>query len=309
MTTVLRRLPWLLAFVLLVILVATVPAFRNTRFLLSLPREYFAIAALALALTPVMLTGGIDLSVASTTVLASVVVGLLWRDAGWSLGMAMLAGGGTGLLCGLVNGGLVCLGILPLVATLATRELFRGLATTLSQATPIPVSSPEWFAFWARPWPAVAALIVLGILSYVVVHHTWVGRMLFALGDNEQAARFAAVPVKPIQLGLYAWSGLVAGACGGGLVLQYNAATASAEKSLDLLAIACVVMGGVRVTGGAGHVAGAALGVVTVCGLLAGLGDVAADWRDTVTGAVLIAVALAGEAAARWVERVQGSNR
>jgi ribose/xylose/arabinose/galactoside ABC-type transport system permease subunit len=303
----LRRLPWLIAALLLGVLVLTVPAFGRPRYWLSLAPHYFAVAALALALTPVVLTGGIDLSVGSLTVLSSVVVGVLWRDLDLPIGLALAGGVLAGVLGGLGNGLLVSLGVLPLVATLATRELYRGLAWALSGDDPVTRFPPGLGAFWARPVLGLPVslwgLAALWLASYLVVHHTWMGRALYAIGDNERAARFAGVPVRSLELGLYAWAGFVAGLCGLGLVMKYGAAKADAERSLELLAIACVVMGGVRVTGGAGHVAGTLLGVVTVCALLAGLSRVASAWRDTVTGGVLIAVAVAGEAGARWLAR------
>jgi ribose/xylose/arabinose/galactoside ABC-type transport system permease subunit len=313
MRTLLRGLPLLIALTLLVVLVATVPAFQRPRYWLSLAPQYFAIAALALALTPIVLTGGIDLSVGSMAVLSSIAIGSLWRDMGLPLEVALAGGAVVGLLCGVGNGLLVTAGVPPLVATLATRELYRGLAWAVSGDDPVTRFPPELGLFWGRPLlgmpVAMWGLLALALATYLVVHHTWVGRSLFAIGDNEQAARFAAVPVRGVQFGLYAWSGLVAGLCGVGLVLKYGAAKADAEGSLELLAIACVVMGGIRVTGGAGHVGGTLLGAVTVCALLAGLGSVGATWRDTVTGGVLLAVALAGEAGARWLASLQGGNR
>jgi ribose/xylose/arabinose/galactoside ABC-type transport system permease subunit len=303
----LRRLPWLIAALLLAVLVLTVPAFGRPRYWLSLAPQYFAVAALALALTPVVLTGGIDLSVGSLAVLSSVVVGVLWRDLDLPIGLALAGGVLAGVLGGLGNGLLVSLGVLPLVATLATRELYRGLAWALSGDDPVTRFPPGLGAFWARPVLGLPVSLwglgALWLASYLVVHHTWMGRALYAVGDNERAARFAGVPVRSLELGLYAWTGFVAGLCGLGLVMKYGAAKADAERSLELLAIACVVMGGVRVTGGAGHVAGTLLGIVTVCALLAGLSRVASAWRDTVTGGVLIAVAVAGEAGARWLAR------
>ena len=313
MTILVRRLPWLIAALLLAVLVCYVPAFQRSRYWLSLAPQFFAVAALALALTPIVLTGGIDLSVGSITVFSSVVIGYLWRDLGCPLGVAMAGGVLAGTLCGIGNGLLVSAGVLPLVATLATRELYRGLARVLSGDDPVTTFPPELGSFWVQPLfglpVSLWALVILWLVSYAGVHHTWMGRMLFAMGDNEQAARFAGVPVRRLQLGLYAWSGFIAGLCGLGLVLKYGAAKADAERSLELLAIACVVMGGVRVTGGSGHVAGTLLGVVTVCALQAGLSGVASNWRDTVTGGVLIAVALAGEAGARWLAKQPGSKR
>jgi ribose/xylose/arabinose/galactoside ABC-type transport system permease subunit len=300
----LRSLPWLLAVLLLLVLVANVSAFGKARYWLSLAPQFFAIAALAIALTPIVLTGGIDLSVGSTAVLSSVLVGVVFRDLGAPIGVALIAGVLGGLCCGLFNGLLVNLGVLPLVATLATRELFRGLALALSGDNPVTQFPPELNALWVRPLLGLPVslwgLIVLWLIAYAVVHHTWPGRMLLALGDNSEAARFAALPVRRLQLGIYAASGLVAGLCGVGLVLKYGAAKADAEQSLELLAIACVVMGGIRITGGAGHLGGTLVGILTVCALLAGLSAAASTWRDTLTGVVLIAVAVLGEAAARW---------
>jgi rhamnose transport system permease protein len=305
---VLRRTPWLLAGLILLTMVLLVPAFRRPGYWLTLGEQYFATAALALALTPVMLTGGIDLSVGSVAVFGSVVVGALWRDLGWPLEWAMAGGVLAGGLVGLGNGTLVNVGVMPLVATLATRELFRGLAMSLSGDTPVNRFLPAAGAFWQQsllgvPLP-LAVLAALFLITYLVVHHTWVGRMVFAIGDNEQAARFAGVPVQRLKLGLYGWCGLVAGLCGASLVMQYGTAKADAQPYLDLLAIACVVMGGIRITGGAGHVVGTLLGIVTVlalqAGLQSGMYQLPSGWRDILTGAVLVVVAIINEATARW---------
>jgi ribose transport system permease protein len=306
MNSLRRLMPFTSSFLAVLILatcVALVPAFSRPAYWTLLTQQYFVAAALALALTPIILTGGIDLSVGSVTVFSSVVVGYLWQDAGWPIGLALAGGVGAGLLAGVGNGLLVTVGVPALVATLATRELFRGLALTMSGDTPVSRFPPELGTFWrssilGMPVPLVG-LAVLFVLTYVVVHHTWVGRMLYAIGDNERAARFAGVPVKRLKLGLYAWSGFVAGVGGVALICRYSAAKAEAEMSLELLAIACVVLGGARVTGGAGHVAGTLLGIVTVSALQAGLGSVSATWRDTISGALLLVVALANEAAAR----------
>jgi ribose/xylose/arabinose/galactoside ABC-type transport system permease subunit len=301
---VVRRTPGLLAGLILALVVALVPAFRRPAYWLVLTEQFFTTAAIALALTPIMLTGGIDLSVGSVAVFSSVVIGALWRHLGWPIEWAVVGGAAAGLLAGLGNGGLVNAGVIPLVATLATRELFRGLALGVSGSPPVNDFPPELTTFWRQailgvPLP-LAVLAVLFVLTYLVVHHTWPGRMAFAIGDNEQAARFAGVPVRGVKLGLYAWCGLVAGLCGAAHVMRYGEARADAEATLDLLAIACVVMGGIRITGGAGHVGGTLLGIVTVAALLAGMQRVASSWRDTLTGTILIAVAVVNEATARW---------
>jgi ribose/xylose/arabinose/galactoside ABC-type transport system permease subunit len=301
-----RHASWLLAGLLLTVLVLRVPAFRRADYWLELVRQHFAVAALALAMTPIILTGGIDLSVGSATALASMVIGVTWAGLGWPLPWAFAAGILAGLAAGVGNGALVALGVPALVATLATRELYRGLALTLAGGER--VRFPESLTLaWEEPLAGLPlplyGLAVLFALTYLAVQHTWAGRMLYAVGDNEEAARFAAVPVRGLKLTLYAWAGLTAGLCGTVAVLQFGAAEAGAEGNLELAAIACAVLGGVRITGGAGHVGGTLLGIVTLVALLAGLQAVQAGWRDAATGTLLLVVALGNEAAARWAER------
>jgi ribose/xylose/arabinose/galactoside ABC-type transport system permease subunit len=218
--------------------------------------------------------------------------------------MALVAAVLIGLVAGVANAGLVLLGVPALVATLATRELYRGLAFRIHGDTYFVGLSEAATAWWHEapgglPVP-LFGIALMFLLSYFLVHHTWVGRMLFALGDNEKAARFAMVPVRALKLGLYAWAGLVAGVCGGAAVLEYGSARPDADQALELAAITCAVLGGVRVTGGSGHVAGTLLGIITLTTLLAAVQNVADLWRDTVTGALLLVVAIGNEAAARW---------
>jgi ribose/xylose/arabinose/galactoside ABC-type transport system permease subunit len=305
-----RGLPVFLAGLIILATVLLVPAFRRPDYWLRLGRDSFPVAVLALAMTPIILTGGIDLSVGSVTVFSSVVIGCLWQDLGWPPAWAFAGGLLAGLLAGVGNAALIGVGVVPLVATLATRELFRGLAFTLSGDSPVSFrgeQGAELFAvwessLWGLPLP-VYGILVLFAVTYFAVHHTWVGRMIYALGDNEEAARFAGVSVERIKVGLYAWSGFVAGLCGAAALMRYGAAKAGADQTLELAAIACVVLGGVRITGGAGHVAGTLLGIVTLTTLLAGLLAVGAKWRDTITGTLLIVVAVSNEWAARWARR------
>lgn len=312
MRWVLRSLPVLVALLLLVGLLAYLlgrPAAWRLAFWYGQADLYFAPALLALALTPIVLTGGIDLSVGSVTVFASVVVGVLLSRYGWPLAPAFGVGVLIGLGAGAINGLLVAVGVLPLVATLATRELFRGLALSLCGETALTLPGTAASDLWrwhplGLPLSVWAVLVTL-LLVYLLVHHTWPGRMLFALGDNATAAKYAGVPSRRLQVAIYAGAGLVAGVCGLGLVLQYPSVRADAEKTLEMTAIACVVLGGIRIRGGAGHVLGTALGIATITLLLAVLANAPPMARDLLLGALLLGVALVGEAARRGAERLR----
>jgi ribose/xylose/arabinose/galactoside ABC-type transport system permease subunit len=299
----LDHLPWLVAVLILLATLLFVPAFRVLSYWQTLPGDYFVPAVLALALTPIMLTGGIDLSVGSVTALSAVVAGVLIRDAHWPIAAALAAAAAAGLLAGFVSGSLVTLGVVPLVATLATRELFRGLASAISRGDEVKELPSELQRIWKMTFVEVPlpllVFAVLAFLTYAVVHHTWIGRMVFAIGDNETAARFAGVPVRRLKLGLFAASGLLAGLCGAADILHTRAASVDLSRNLELTAIACVVLGGVRVTGGRGHVAGTLLGIATVTVLVAGLIGVGPTVRDMALGSLVIGVAVAGEAARR----------
>lgn len=306
----LPRTAWIFAVIILVICFAIEPAFQRPAYWVVLARNSFAAAALALILTPIILTGGIDLSVASVAVFSSVMVGFLWQSLGWPIGWAVVGGIVAGGLAGLSNALLVLLGVLPLVATLATRELYRGLALTISGDTPVSNFPPVLRSIWrdsilGLPVPLVALLVLL-VIMYVIVHHTWIGRMLFAIGDNERSAKFAGVPTSRLKLGLYVASGFIAGVCGVALVMRFNAAAAeNAETSLDLIAIACVVLGGTRITGGHGHIFGTMLGIITLVALQAVARSITSTWRETVLGVVLITVAVCNEAGARFSRSVE----
>jgi rhamnose transport system permease protein len=264
-------------------------------------RNWTGEALLAIALTPIIITRGIDLSVGSVVGLSAVVAGYLWRVTGLSVELALSGAVLAGLACGTVNGVLVLTGINPLVVTLATLGVFRGLAYGLSGARLVDdfPASDWWEAdFLGLPRPVWLVLIAFAA-GYVFLHHTWMGRVVFAIGDNPSAARYAGVPIRSLTFGLYACSGMVAGVVGLTTVLRWRAAPANQGEGMELVAIACVVLGGTRITGGAGHMGGTLLGTLTLVTLLEGQTRIPGEWRPVSTGLFLIAVAIANEALAR----------
>jgi ribose/xylose/arabinose/galactoside ABC-type transport system permease subunit len=264
-------------------------------------------------MTAIILTGGIDLSVGSIVALASVVLGLCWQS-GWGVPWAAAAAILVGFAAGAGNGTLVALGVAPLVATLATMAFYAGLAMALAEGERV-VGFPESFTSlgqgsWLGVPNQLALLLLVWLVALVVVHHTPAGRYLYALGDNPRVARFAAVPVNRVQWLLYAASGTVAAVVAIVYTARGGAVVPTAGAGIELSTIACVVVGGTRVTGAVGGMGRTLLGVAVLSLLDIGLQFVSgefflpwsnrpwqfsADHRLLLVGTLVIGVAIWNE--------------
>lgn len=301
-----RALGWLLPWLLLAWAAYVVAGrVRQPQAVLHMWRPWGEIGALAAALTAIMLTGGIDLSVGAIVALASVVFGTAWQSLGWPPAVAGLAAVATGMLAGAANAALVVWGISPLVATLVTMAVYGGLALSISGGERV-AGLPAEFNAWGQgnllglPTQLWFFLIVW-LAAYLAVHHSRAGRYWYAIGDNRRAARFAAVPVRRAEAALYLASGLVAGLVAVLHAAQSGAVVPAAGQGFELQAIACVVIGGTRVSGGAGGLGRTLLGVA-VMSLL----DIALQfsrWTGTAHSRML-AVGLLLVGVAIWNERL-----
>lgn len=285
----------------------------------NLLRPWAEIGILALPLTAIILTGGIDLSVGSIVALASVVLGLAWHDWHLSIELAAVVALLAALVAGLGNGVLVVWGIPPLVASLATMAFYAGAAMAISggrRFSDLPlhfceVGQATWLGLPSQFW----FLAVSALIAWLVVHHTRLGRYLFALGDNPVAALFAALPQRRVELAIYAASGLTAGLVALVYTARGGAAVPQAGVGLELSAIACVVLGGTRVTGGFGGVGRTLIGIgvmalLDLCLQLLGTlqvhfpgsdtpWELNAHGRSVLIGALVIGVAIWNERLAR----------
>lgn len=262
------------------------------------------IGLLALVMTPVILTGGIDLSVGSLLGLCAVCFGKFWRDAGlvWPLAAALTLG--MGALAGGVNALLITrLRLPPLIVTLGSLSLFRGLAEALTRGTDNFTGFPLDFLAFGQGYyggiiPAqvpVFAAVAVGV--WLLVHRTTFGRSFRAIGFAAEGARHAGLPVER-RIGLaYVLSGLAAALAALIYVARVGQAKADAGSQYELLAITAVVLGGTSIFGGIGTVQGTLLGVATLAVLKNGLqlSDQPGELAGILTGALLLAV-LAGEA-------------
>jgi ribose transport system permease protein len=257
-----------------------------------------ALAAVAFGQTFAILTAGMDLSVGSTVALVSVVSALAMRSYGIAAGIA--AGLATGLAVGLVNGLVITrFKVFPFIATLAMMSIASGLGLQLAGGVPVP-GLPDAFGDLAYelvlgiPVPILPALLVL-VLAWLALDYTRLGRRIYAIGGNEQAARLSGIDIDMVKLAAYSASGLCAAV--GSIILTCRIASGqpSLGASLPLESVAAVVLGGVSLFGGRGSVLGVALGVVFVSILANGLNllNVSSYAQMMVIGAALIlAVAL-----------------
>lgn len=279
------------------------PAFLNLENMLYSTSDFAHVILAALPLTLVMITGGIDISMASVMGLTSIVLGLLWKVVGMDIFTAMAIALAVGTLAGAINGFLVAnTDIQPLVITLGTLFLYAGIATGVSAS--LVASSyegisglPESFTDLTHnsvglvPYPLIF-VILFSIFLYIVLHHTRFGRSLYLIGVNPRAARFSGIPVKRVLIGAYALCGL--GAALGGVMLTsyFTSARADLGSEALLLIITVVVLGGTSNFGGSGTIVGTLLASLVVGVLRQGLLalGVTTDVSQVVIGALLIGI-------------------
>lgn len=240
-------------------------------------RHSVEIGLLALAMTPIILTGGIDLSVGSTLGLCAVIFGMLWQDAGlppWLAGILTL---GFGAMAGGINAGLIAkLRLPPLIVTLGTFSLFRGLAEALTRGTATYTGFPS--SFLSLGQGRIAGLPTQGWLFlfvaigiWLLVHRTVLGRSFRAIGFSPEGSRYAGIPVERRIAFVYVLAGIIAALAGIIYTARLGQAKADAGFGYELYAITAVVLGGTSIFGGIGSVHGTLLGVAAIAVLTKGL--------------------------------------
>jgi ribose transport system permease protein len=258
----------------LVLWIAT-PFFATVDNLVNVAEQSTIVGTLAIGMTFVILTGGIDLSVGSVVALAGVVLALVLR-AGHGVPLAMLAAFATGLGAGAINGALVAFGRLPaFIATLGMMSVARGVALVLADGRPIS-GFPEALRALSTTRMAgvpvsVLVMLLLFALAHFVLHYTMLGRSTYAIGGNEEASRLAGIPVGRTKVIIYAIAGASAAATAVLLLARLNSAQPIAGIGYELDAIAAVVIGGTSLLGGAGSVTGTLIGALIMSVLRNGL--------------------------------------
>ena len=290
---------WLAVLLTAAVLVFAVAGtnFGTWRNLVELVRLAGEIGLLALALTPIIITGGIDLSVGALMGLVAVVFGLAWRDAGLPVWAAALAGIAAGVAGGALNAALIArFSLPPLLVTLGTLSLFRGLAEGITGGADFVSGFPAAFLWVGQSVPGgippqAVMLAAAAVVFAHLLHRTIFGRSWYAIGWSAEGARYAGIPVARRLALLYVLSGLVAACAALLYVARIGQAKADAGTGYELMAIAAVVLGGTAITGGRGTIAGTLLGVAAIVVLQNGLrlADLPAELAGILTGGLLLA--------------------
>lgn len=290
---------------LLLVAVLIVLSFQSDKFLtvsnlLNQGRLMTEVGLIAITMTFVIATGGIDLSVGSILGLVAILTGVFWHNLGLPLPVAAFGAIVMGTGAGFANGMIITrFGVPPLIATLATLALYRGLAEGISQARSVR-GYPEWFYVLGQgnvagiPTQFWILIIVTVVASIILACTTW-GRTIYAIGSNETASRFSGLCVERTKLALYTLSGLSASVAAVIFVSRVSTTRSDMGTGIELDAITAVVLGGTPIFGGRGTVFGTVIGLCLIQALKNGLSlaGVKADGTIMLIGAVLIFAILA----------------
>ncbi len=278
---------------LIIVLSRLSPYFLSVNNFLNIGVAVSTIGIIAVAMTMVIVSGGIDLSVGSVVALTGTVVAQLSNR--FPMPVAVTSALAAGLLVGGFNGIAVTrISINPLIATLGTLSIARGLAFVLSGGLTQTISS-DAFGFLGRgylfgiPFPVIVMLLLFA-LTAAVMQKTVFGRSLYAIGGNAHASRLAGLPVTRLQMNVYLLSGFSAALGGLFLASQLSSGAPAAAAGIELSVIAAVILGGTSLSGGKGTIGGTLLGVLILGTLNNGLTllNVSSYYQEVARGTVLL---------------------
>jgi inositol transport system permease protein len=299
------------ALIFLIVLVAVFSVLRPNAFptavnLFNIAKQASITGIIAVGMTFVILTGGIDLSVGSVLAVSGIVAALVYKGGtsliagqgpATSVGVAILVSCGVGLAAGLLQGlAITRLKVPPFVVTLGGLTAFRGLTLIIGQGGPISAFDAN-FAWWGQgkilgdliPIPVIIFAVV-AVVAYVVLRYTQYGRYIYAVGGNPEAARLSGLNTNLLILSVYMIVGLLAGLAGFVLAARLNSAEAVAGTGYELTVIAAVVIGGTSLFGGEGSVVGTVIGSLLISVLTYGLTqmNVQSYTQQVIIGAILV---------------------
>ena len=285
--------------ILIVVTMAIVkPVFLSPNNLLNVLRQVSTNGILAVGMTFVILTGGIDLSVGSIIAVTSVICGSILA-AGGGTTTAIVAGVAIAVAFGIVNGYLIAyVGFQPFIATLATTTIARGFAMVYSDGKPYSILEPSFLNIGQGyllgiPIPIIV-LVIVCILGSVTLQLTTFGRYVFAIGGNKNAAKLSGVSTRKVEMLVYIISGLCCGIVGLILSARISSGQPNAAEGFELDAIAATAIGGTSMAGGLGGLRGTIFGFIII-GLISNslnLINVNSFWQQIVKGIIILLAVL-----------------
>ena len=289
----------IVAFLVLCVFLSVFPktsgSFFTRQNIFNVLRQISTNLFLACGMTMVIILGGIDLSVGSIIALSGCISAGCVARYNLPLPIALLMGLLVGLLVGMFNGAVISKTTIPaFIVTLATMNIAKGLAYVYTGGSPVRVVTKEWQFLGAGyvgifPTPVVILVIVL-IITAIIMNKTKMGRHMYAVGGNQQAAEFSGIKVEKVKFFVHAFSGLMAGLAGIVLASRMYSGQPTAGDGAEMDAIAAVVVGGTSMAGGSGKIGGTIIGGLIIGVLNNGLNllNVNSFWQCVVKGVVIL---------------------
>ena len=289
----------IVAFLVLCVFLSVFPktsgSFFTRQSIFNVLRQISTNLFLACGMTMVIILGGIDLSVGSIIALSGCISAGCVARYNLPLPIALLMGLLVGLLVGMFNGAVISKTTIPaFIVTLATMNIAKGLAYVYTGGSPVRVVTKEWQFLGAGyvgifPTPVVILVIVL-IITAIIMNKTKMGRHMYAVGGNQQAAEFSGIKVEKVKFFVHAFSGLMAGLAGIVLASRMYSGQPTAGDGAEMDAIAAVVVGGTSMAGGSGKIGGTIIGGLIIGVLNNGLNllNVNSFWQYVVKGVVIL---------------------
>jgi ribose/xylose/arabinose/galactoside ABC-type transport system permease subunit len=277
----------------------TSPFFFNPSNLTNLGRQTVLLAVTAFAMTFIILSGEIDLSVGSVVSLISIFVAMTLRDSG-SILLALITGVGSGVLIGTLNGVVTVIGRVPsFITTLGMFSAARGIALAITNAVAIPILNEDYLVLFqdARPL-GIAVSVIYAVVLFAALHflltRTRFGTSVYAVGGNAKAARLSGIGVRRVKIGVFALAGAIIGFAAILQIARLGSASPEVARNLELDAIAAVVLGGTSFTGGRGSLIRTIFGVLLIGILNNGMNLMNIDsyFQFIIKGAIIVLAVL-----------------
>jgi len=289
----------IIAFLAICVILAVNPqtgsVFLTQKNVFNVLRQISTNMYLACGMTMVIILGGIDLSVGSIIALAGCIAAGCVVHYNFPLQAALLCGILVGAVVGVFNGFVISkTTIPPFIVTLATMDIAKGFAYVYTGGSPVRVMSEEWQFLGAGyigifPTPVVILIVVL-IITDIIMNHTVIGRHIYAVGGNAQAAKFSGIAVSKVKFFVHTFSGIMAGLAGIVLASRMYSGQPTSGEGAEMDAIAAVVVGGTSMAGGSGKIGGTIIGALIIGVLNNGLNlmNVNSFWQYVVKGCVIL---------------------